>query len=379
MINNSSLAPSNNTLVEKFTDIPTDESSNHDTLLEPLSDLAYNVASSLLFVIALFGFLNNLVVIFVILRNKHLQNPFNCILLNMSSCDMTISVMGTPLTFVAAVHRKWIFGDAVCKIYGFGMSVVGMTAIGTLTATSIERYIIMSRPYNSSKMSPRRSCFIVICTWIYSLSLCLPPFFGWSRYVLEPPGISCSVDWMTETRNNKSYIIYLFITGFFLPVFVMIFCYSQIIRRVRKVPKMRKKSNHAHKAQQRLTIMVGIMIICTLTAWTPYAVVSLIVALGYPQLIGPLAAVSPAIFAKSCVVYNPIVYFFLNPQIQEAIMKTFRRSRPEVQSAPQLDISLIATNNYTDVARRSSVANDLLPLRSDRTQSFLVEEANSRL
>ncbi|XP_022246356.1 rhodopsin-like, partial [Limulus polyphemus] len=251
------------------------------------------------------------------------------------------------------------------------LSRVGMTAIGTLTAISTERYIIMSRPYGSSKMSPRRSIFIVICTWLYSLSLCLPPFFGWSRYVLEPPGISCSVDWMTETKNNKSYIIYLFIAGFFLPVFVMVFCYSQIIRMVQKVPKMTDKRSHAVKAQQRLTLMVAAMVTCALTAWTPYAVVSLIVALGYSQLIGPLSAVSPAIFAKSCVVYNPIVYFFLNPQIQEATMETFRRNRPDLQSALQQDISLIATNNYTDVTRRSPVTNNLLSLRSDRTQSFL--------
>ncbi|XP_022250634.1 melanopsin-like [Limulus polyphemus] len=291
----------------------------------------------------------------------------NLILLNMSVCDMTISVTGTPLTFVAAVYRRWIFGDLVCEVYGFAMSVVGMTQIGTLTAIAVERYIIMSKPYSSTRMTPKRSGLIIACTWFYSLGLCLPPLFGWSHYILEPPGIGCSVDWLSTTKNNVSYIIYLFTVGFAIPVSVMVFCYSHIIWKVRKAPRRTGKS-HAERAEQRLTLMVATMIISTLTAWTPYAVVSLIMALGFSHVLGPLSTVSPAIFAKSSVVYNPIVYFFLNPQIQKAMMNCSKCYQTNIASQPQQEISLV-TNNLT--GRWNPTTENQSPLRSEQNASFL--------
>lgn len=57
------------------------------------------------------------------------------------------------------------------------------------------------------------------------------------------------------------------------------------------------------------------MIVCTVAAWTPYAVVSLMVSIGYEKYLGPVSTVSPAIFAKTSVIYNPIVYYFFNNQV----------------------------------------------------------------
>lgn len=67
--------------------------------------------------------------------------------------------------------------------------------------------------------------------------------------------------------------------------------------------------------------MVIIMVAAFLFAWTPYAVVSLIVVFGRSDLINASAAAAPAILAKSSLIYNPIIYVFMNPQVGQNIEK----------------------------------------------------------
>nr|QYF06572.1 ciliary opsin [Macrobiotus sp.] len=64
--------------------------------------------------------------------------------------------------------------------------------------------------------------------------------------------------------------------------------------------------------------MVIVMVAAFLFAWTPYAIVSLIVVFGGDYLITPSAAAAPAILAKSSIVYNPIIYLLTNPQVRSS-------------------------------------------------------------
>nr|QYF06563.1 ciliary opsin [Macrobiotus sp.] len=62
--------------------------------------------------------------------------------------------------------------------------------------------------------------------------------------------------------------------------------------------------------------MIIFMVAAFLFAWMPYAVVSLIVVFGGDYLITPSAAAAPAIFAKSSIIYNPIIYVLTNPKVR---------------------------------------------------------------
>ncbi|XP_037794220.1 opsin-VA-like [Penaeus monodon] len=72
------------------------------------------------------------------------------------------------------------------------------------------------------------------------------------------------------------------------------------------------------RAERRVALMVVVMGLTFLLAWTPYSVMALIVAFGDPSLVTPGAAVVPAIFAKSSCMYNPIIYVGLNTQFRSA-------------------------------------------------------------
>lgn len=71
--------------------------------------------------------------------------------------------------------------------------------------------------------------------------------------------------------------------------------------------------------EQRILVMVVVMVVCFLLCWLPYAAVALIATFGKPGLITPAASIIPAILAKSSTVYNPIIYVFLNKQVSEML------------------------------------------------------------
>ncbi|CAM4610124.1 unnamed protein product, partial [Lepidochelys olivacea] len=66
--------------------------------------------------------------------------------------------------------------------------------------------------------------------------------------------------------------------------------------------------------EQRVLIMVVVMVICFLLCWLPYGIMALIATFGKPGLITPSASIIPSVLAKSSTVYNPVIYIFLNKQ-----------------------------------------------------------------
>ncbi|KAG8197016.1 hypothetical protein JTE90_004288 [Oedothorax gibbosus] len=232
-----------------------------------------------------------------------------------------------------------------------------MTAIGTLSAIAIDRYIIISRSFAGQMLTGVSPSCTILCIWVYALAQALPPLLGWNRYIVEHPGIACSLDWQTSDLYHSSFITYIFILGYVLPVLTMAFCYGRVVIMIRGSSNPNVRSSTA-KAERKVTVMACVMLFCTLVAWTPYAAVSLMVALGYGAMLGPISAVSPAIFAKTSVVYNPIVYFFFNTQIRECILAKMPRCRKRRHDGSCGDISLETKRGLTII--NTVVSNQLI-------------------
>lgn len=61
--------------------------------------------------------------------------------------------------------------------------------------------------------------------------------------------------------------------------------------------------------------MFFLMISCFLLCWTPYAVVSMMVAFGRKSMVSPTVAIVPSFFAKSSTAYNPLIYVFMSRKV----------------------------------------------------------------
>ncbi|XP_049769023.1 pinopsin-like [Schistocerca cancellata] len=244
-----------------------------------------------------------------------LWTPLNVILFNLVCSDFSVALLGNPLTLAAAVAHRWIFGRTMCVVYGFFMSLLGISSIATLTVLAFERYVMISRPFQARRLSRRGAALLVAAIWLYSLLLTAPPLLGWGDYVHEAANISCSVNWESRTLGATSYIVFLFAMGLVVPVAVISFSYLNIVRTLKKNTL---RLGRATRAESRVALMVAVMIAAFLLAWTPYSALALLIAFGDHRLVSPGLAVVPALVAKSSICYNPLIYVGLNTQVRRA-------------------------------------------------------------
>ncbi|XP_044749566.1 rhodopsin-like [Coccinella septempunctata] len=287
----------------------------NETVVILMDDAGYIASALALLIIGVLGFFLNLFVIILMLRDKQLWTPLNIILFNLVCSDFSVSIFGNPFALLSALAHGWIFGTMMCQIYGFFMSLLGITSITTLTVLAFERYMMVSRPFQNYIISRRSATILVLGIWTYSLALTVPPLVGWGKYVNEAANISCSINWETQTLNAMSYICYLFIFGLFIPVTIIVFSYINIVVQMKQNSI---KMGQVRKAEKRIAYMVLLMIILFMVAWTPYAVLALLIQFGDASSLSPGIRVIPSLLAKSSICYNPIVYVGLNAQFQQS-------------------------------------------------------------
>ncbi|CAL8295019.1 unnamed protein product [Lota lota] len=277
-----------------------------------LTRTGHLVVAVCLGVIGILGFLNNLIVLTLFCRYRMLRSPINCMLVSISVSDLLVSLLGTPFSFAASTQGRWLIGRSGCVWYGFVNASLGIVSLITLAVLSYERYctILGTTAANSRSYGP---ALLGICfSWLYAVAWTVPPLLGWSSYGPEGPGISCSVDWHTQTANNVSYILCLFLFCLVLPFAVILYSYSRLLLAVRQVSRV--STPRSRRREQRVLLMVVTMVTCYLLCWLPYGVVALLATFGPRDAVGPEASVVPSLLAKSSTVVNPIIYIFMNKQ-----------------------------------------------------------------
>ncbi|KAJ3611413.1 hypothetical protein NHX12_021428 [Muraenolepis orangiensis] len=176
----------------------------------------------------------------------------------------------------------------------------GIVSLITLAVLSYERYCTM---LNTTVADSRRygPALLGICfSWLYSAAWTVPPLLGWSSYGPEGPGTSCSVDWRTQTANNVSYILCLFLFCLVLPFSIILYSYSRLLLAIRQVSRV--STPLSRRREQRVLLMVVTMVTCYLLCWLPYGVVALLSTFGPRDGVGPEASVVPSLLAKSSTV-----------------------------------------------------------------------------
>ncbi|XP_070701460.1 teleost multiple tissue opsin a [Pempheris klunzingeri] len=282
---------------------------SHRGTLTPTGNLVVAVCLGF---IGTFGLLNNLLVIALFCRYKMLRSPINLLLINISISDLLVCVLGTPFSFAASTQGRWLIGEGGCVWYGFANSLFGIVSLISLAVLSYERYSTMMTPTEADSTNYCKICLGITLSWVYSLIWTVPPLFGWSRYGLEGPGTTCSVDWTGKTANNISYIICLFVFCLILPFLVIVLCYGKLLCAIRQVSGI--NASMSRKREQRVLFMVVIMVICYLLCWLPYGIMALLATFGPPGLVTPVASIIPSVLAKTSTVINPVIYVFMNKQ-----------------------------------------------------------------
>ncbi|XP_045886756.1 pinopsin-like isoform X2 [Micropterus dolomieu] len=294
-----------------------------------LSRTGHTVVAVCLGFILVAGFLGNFFALLIFAKFRSLWTPINLILLNISLSDTLVCVFGTPFSFAASVHGRWLIGDYGCKWYGFANSLFGIVSLVSLSVLSYERYTTVLHSSTDDISDFRKAWLCVVGSWLYSLLWTLPPFLGWSSYGPEGPGTTCSVQWHLRSPTSVSYVLCLFIFCLLLPLLLMVYSYGRILVAIRRVGKINLQA--AQRREQHVLVMVLSMVSCYMLCWMPYGIMALMATFGRSGLVTPLASVVPSILAKFSTVVNPIIYGFFNNQFYGCFV-AFMKCSGEPQS-----------------------------------------------
>ncbi|XP_061645286.1 opsin-3 isoform X1 [Phyllopteryx taeniolatus] len=272
--------------------------------------------------IGVFGFCNNVLVILLYCKFKRLQTPTNLLLVNISLSDLLVSVVGINFTFVSCVKGGWIWSQATCVWDGFSNSLFGIVSIMTLAALAYERYI---RVVHAQVVDFPWVWRAIAHIWLYSLAWTGAPLLGWNRYTLEIHRLGCSLDWASRDPNDASFILLFLFACFFVPVGIMIYCYGNILYTVQMLRSIQDLQTvqiiKILRYEKKVAAMFLLMIFCFLVCWTPYAVVSMMVAFGRKSMVSPTVAIIPSFFAKSSTAYNPLIYVFMSIKFRRCLLQ----------------------------------------------------------
>ena len=204
-----------------------------------------------------------------------------------------------------------------------------------MTAIALDRYLVIVKAHAMSKL---QYILLVIVSWLYAFTWIAPPLFGWGRFVPEGAGTMCSFDYISRDKNNRSYVICIYIFQFVLPLTLMIYLYTKVCVHVRShVKYMHQLTTRLNiglhgsiSTDQRHDILVAkttcLLVVIFCVSWSPYAIVALIGQFGDVNLITPLVSIVPGVIAKCSTAYNPIVYCLMLPKFRLRLLQMVRSS-----------------------------------------------------
>ncbi|KAM3923052.1 C-C chemokine receptor type 10 [Leptodactylus fuscus] len=306
----------------------------------------------LVFLIGIFG---NTLVLLTYGFAKRIKSMTDIYLINLAVADLLL-LLTLPFMSVSAVNG-WVFGNSICKV------VQGMYAINFfsgflfLTCISVDRYIEIVQAVQALKMrqrSIRYSRLISLSLWLVSVLLSLPELL-YSQSKLHDGSYICKMIFPEEVTSTVQSIsnIFQIILGFFVPFFVMVFCYIYITKTLLTSKNFRK-----HKALKVIISIVVVFLIFQL----PYTVITF---MDTADLLGnhqmpcdvrkkkdiAIIITSNLAFTRCCL--NPIIYVFVGVNFRKEIfllLKNFgciSRATYVRRYGSNRDSATMDTNSFT--------------------------------
>ncbi|NXO38136.1 GP183 protein, partial [Locustella ochotensis] len=297
---------------------------------------AIKVAFSLFYIILLvFGACGNLLALWITCqRRKKKLNSTDLYLVNMALSDalFTLALPGRIAYYI--LESDWPFGDWPCRITAFIFYMNTYVSIYSMTCVSVDRYVAVVRtrhPSRTRKMSRARG----ICVFIWSVVF-LQTFPLLLRSMTRRMGdkLTCMEYFNFEEIPNLPYMLLVAcVSGFFLPVGIILVCYVRINLQLRQTAKenpLTEKNRRHHRARSVILVVVLAVLIC----FSPYHL-NIFQFMVRKILYQPSCSeqkafkmylqVTVALMNLNCCI-DPIIYFFAFRGYKWRLLRIFRNS-----------------------------------------------------
>ncbi|XP_060524824.1 opsin, ultraviolet-sensitive-like [Cylas formicarius] len=337
--------------------------------------------------IMLVGILGNCLVVYMFVRCKPLRTASNTLVVNLAISDL-LMMSKMPVFVYNCMYSGPILGNIGCQFYGFLGGLTGTVSIMTLSAISLDRFLVIKYPFKLKYTKMRIKICLVFC-WCYGLSFSVIPLLdiGFGKYQYEGFLTSCSFDYLSETRAVRYFILAYFTAAFIVPMSAITFSYIGIVKVVgsRSIGSKRESFRHVteedkHKQELKLAVVVLLVIFLWFFSWTPYATVALLGVFHQKQFITPVTSMIPALFCKMASAVDPFFYAVSHPKFRLELQKMFcnnseakRRKKQKVWSTRHMKRDRFQSNRTIS----SDVEEDIVEIElTQNKKNFEIEGRN---
>ena len=126
------------------------------------------VCYTTIFVLGVFG---NVLVCYVVGRNRAMQTVTNFFITNLALSDILLCILAVPFTPLYSFLGQWIFGRVLCHLVAYAQGTSVYISTLTLTSIAIDRFFVIIYPFQVRSSSHEIDGFITQSTCIYSFPL----------------------------------------------------------------------------------------------------------------------------------------------------------------------------------------------------------------
>ncbi|NWS46839.1 CCR9 protein, partial [Probosciger aterrimus] len=267
------------------------------------------------------GTVGNALVVLVYCKHCFRRSMMDRYLLHLAIADLLL--LFTLPFWAKAASDGWIFKNLMCKVVNSMYKINFYSCSLFLTCISLDRYItiVQATKANASKRRQLlRSKVMCWAVWLTSMSLCIPEII-YSRSMRVGDITVCKITYPPNiSMNFRVTVLALKVTfGFFLPLLVMVICYTLIINTL-----LQAKRSHKQKSLKIITMIITAFLLSQF----PYNIVLLVKAISTyaraaqscdaaGRLDIALQVTQSIAFLHSCL--NPFLYAFAGERFRTAL------------------------------------------------------------
>ncbi|GAA6074906.1 C-C chemokine receptor type 5-like [Tachysurus ichikawai] len=265
-----------------------------------------------------------MLVLWVILRGSQIKSMTDVSLLNLAIADLLLIF---TLPFLAHYARDtWVFGNFMCGLV-LGVYYIGFYAgIFFIVLMSIDRYLAIVHAVFALRIRTKAYGILgSMIIWITAIAASFPELLFLTTERNETKA-TCSAYQNDGHRFRRSLaLIKMNILGLIIPLIIVGFCYSMVLRRLLLLRTSKKLA-------VRLVAVVMLVFFC---CWTPYNIAAFIKALELQGILSSECELSKRIhltlqvteaiaYSHSCL--NPFLYVFVGEKFRRQLARLLRQT-----------------------------------------------------
>lgn len=190
-------------------------------------------------VIFIIGVTGNLLVIYVLMKEKELRNFTNYLLANLSLADLMVLFTCVP----SGLHdlfakERWYLGKIMCYSIAFVENCMGFASILSIFFITCDRFYVICKPLTvKAVMTSSRTFKLIVLIWVVSISVNLPYIFL-TEYYLDRFADNAKLEYRCNAKSRKNWTFsYIISTAFFVYVIigiVLVYMYYRISKHLNK-------------------------------------------------------------------------------------------------------------------------------------------------